>query len=43
MSSRRLYESRASGRAMTFIIIAASSTVRVIGPACDSVPCAEGG
>ena len=28
---------------MTFIIIAASRTVRVIGPMCESVPCAEGG
>src|SRR5579883_1991495 len=28
---------------MTFIIKAASRTVRVIGPTCESVPCAEGG
>ena len=28
---------------MTFIIIAASRTVRVIGPICDSVPCDDGG
>src|SRR4029078_3128843 len=28
---------------MTFIIIAASRTVRVIGPICESVPCDDGG